>query len=240
MPSGYIDIDSADKSGNFKAYFTSRPYVSDLPRPSGIVIIQEIFGISPFLKEMANRYAAHGFAVLIPDLFWRQGEILGELPDQSEVATQKAFELYKDFDVDKAIEDIAACLRWLRENENTSANAAVVGYCLGGLLAFLSGCQLDVEASIGYYGVGMEKHLKNKNMIRKPMILHLAEEDGFVSKDIQEELKKTFKESDLVNIYSYAGADHGFARTGGGNYDKAAAEISDLRTLSLLKKALIK
>ena len=72
------------------------------------------------------------------------------------------------------------------------------------------------------------------------MILHLAEEDGFVSKDIQEELKKTFKESDLVNIYSYAGADHGFARTGGGNYDKAAAEISDLRTLSLLKKALIK
>ena len=128
----------------------------------------------------------------------------------------------------------------MRENENTSANAAVVGYCLGGLLAFLSGCQLDVEASIGYYGVGMEKHLKNKNMIRKPMILHLAEEDGFVSKDIQEELKKTFKESDLVNIYSYAGADHGFARTGGGNYDKAAAEISDLRTLSLLKKALIK
>ena len=57
MPSGYIDIKSSDGEGEFKAYFTSRPYLSDLPRPPGIVIIQEIFGISPFLKEMANRYA---------------------------------------------------------------------------------------------------------------------------------------------------------------------------------------
>ena len=95
MPSGYIDVPSADDSGTFKAYFTSRPYMSDLPRPPGLVIIQEIFGISPFLKEMANRYAAHGFAVLVPDLFWRQAEPLIELPDQSETATQKAFELYK-------------------------------------------------------------------------------------------------------------------------------------------------
>ena len=57
MPSGYVDINSSDNSGAFKAYYTSRPYVSDLPRPPGLVIIQEIFGISPFLKEMANRYA---------------------------------------------------------------------------------------------------------------------------------------------------------------------------------------
>ena len=49
MPSGYIDIKSSDGEGEFKAYFTSRPYLSDLPRPPGIVIIQEIFGISPFL-----------------------------------------------------------------------------------------------------------------------------------------------------------------------------------------------
>ena len=80
MPSGYIDIKSSDGEGEFKAYFTSRPYLSDLPRPPGIVIIQEIFGISPFLKEMANRYAAHGFAVVVPDLFWRQGAALTELP----------------------------------------------------------------------------------------------------------------------------------------------------------------
>ena len=240
MPSGYIDIEPADKSGTFKAYFTSRPYVSDLPRPPGIVIIQEIFGISPFLREMANRYAAHGFAVLVPDLFWRQDEVLCELPDQSEAATQKAFKLYDEFDVDKAIEDVAASLRWLRENENTSGNAAVVGYCLGGLLAYLSGCMLDVEASIGYYGVGIEKHLENKNMIRKPMMLHLAEEDGFVPKKTQDEIKKVFKDSNLMSIHSYKGADHGFARTGGGNYDRAAAETSDLRTLSLLKSALIK
>ena len=102
---------------------------------------------------MANRYAAHGFAVVVPDLFWRLEPSLTELPDQSEAATQKAFELYKKFDVDKGVDDIAASLRWLRENENTSGKTAVVGYCLGGLLAFLSGCQLDIDAAIGYYGL---------------------------------------------------------------------------------------
>ena len=239
MPSGYIDINSTDGSGSFKAYFASRPYVSDLPRPAGLVIIQEIFGISPFLKEMANRYAAHGFAVLVPDLFWRQSEPLTELPDQSEAATQKAFELYKAFDAEKALDDIAASLRWLRENENTSGKTGVLGYCLGGLLSFMSGCQLDIDAAIGYYGVGIEKNLLNKNMIRKPIMLHFAENDGFVPKETIKELQEAFANNDLVSIYNYAGCDHGFARTGGANYDRGAAEISDTRTMSLLKKALL-
>ena len=238
MPSGYIDIKSSDGEGEFKGYFTSRPYLSDLPRPPGIVIIQEIFGISPFLKEMANRYAAHGFAVVVPDLFWRQGAALTELPDQSETATNKAFELYQKFDVEKGVDDIAASLRWLRENENTSGKTAVVGYCLGGLLAFLSGCQLDIDAAIGYYGVGIEKNLQQKNMIRKPMMLHFAENDAFVPAETRKELEESFYGSDLVSLHNYAGCDHGFARTGGANYDKAAAEISDTRTLALLKKSL--
>ena len=238
MPSGYIDIKSSDGEGEFKAYFTSRPYLSDLPRPPGIVIIQEIFGVSPFLKEMANRYAAHGFAVVVPDLFWRQGASLTELPDQSEIATNKAFELYQKFDIEKGVDDIAASLRWLRENENTSGKTAVVGYCLGGLLAFLSGCQLDIDASIGYYGVGIEKNLQHKNMIRKPMMLHFAENDTFVPAETRKELEENFSDSDLVSLHNYKGCDHGFARTGGGNYDKAAAEISDTRTLALLKKSL--
>jgi carboxymethylenebutenolidase len=114
----------------------------------------------------------------------------------------------------------------------------VVGYCLGGLLAFKSGCQLDIDASISYYGVGIEKALENKQMIRKPMILHLAEEDGFIPLETQKILEDEFKESPFVTINKYAGADHGFARTGGANYDRAAAEISDSRTLALLKKSL--
>ena len=235
MPSGYIDIKSSDNKGSFKAYFASRPYVSDLPRPAGIVIAQEIFGVSPFLKEMANRYAAHGFAVIVPDLFWRQEEPLTELPDQSEIATQKAFDLYKTFDVEKGVDDIAASLRWLRENDNVSGKTAVVGYCLGGLLAFKSGCQLDIDASVSYYGVGIEKALENKAMIRKPMMLHIGEQDSLVGPETQELLKKEFADSSFVKINAYAGANHGFARTGGVNYDRAAAEISDMRTLSLLK-----
>jgi len=239
MPSGYIDVSAADDSGAFKAYYASRPPMPDLPRPPGIVIVQEIFGISPFLKEMANRYAAHGFAVLIPDLFWRQSEPLTELPDASGTAVQKAFELYKTFDVEKGVEDIAASLRWLRESENTSGKTAVIGYCLGGLLAFMSGCQLDIDAAIGYYGVGIEKALQHKNMIRKPLLLHFAENDGFIPPETVKELNEKLSDNNLVSIHSYAACDHGFARTGGGNYNRDAAEISDARTLTLLKKSLL-
>ena len=184
---------------------------------------------------MANRYAALGFAVIVPDLFWRQEAPLTELPDQSEIATQKAFELYKGFDVEKGVDDIAASLRWMRENDNVSGKTAVVGYCLGGLLAFKSGCQLDIDASISYYGVGIEKSLENKAMIRKPMMLHIGEQDSLVGPETQELLKKEFADNSFVKINTYTGADHGFARTGGVNYDRAAAEISDMRTLSLLK-----
>ena len=106
------------------------------------------------------------------------------------------------------------------------------------ILAFLSGCQLDIDAAIGYYGVGIEKNLQHKNMIRKPMMLHFAENDAFVPAETRKELEENFSDSDLVSLHNYAGCDHGFARTGGGNYDKAAAEISDTRTLALLKKSL--
>ena len=114
----------------------------------------------------------------------------------------------------------------------------MVGYCLGGLLAFLSGCQLDIDAAIGYYGVGIENNLENKNMIRKPIMLHFAENDGFVPPETRKGLEESFSGNDLVTINNYPGCDHGFARTGGGNYDKAAAEISDTRTLALLKQSL--
>ena len=102
----------------------------------------------------------------------------------------------------------------------------------------MSGCQLDIDAAIGYYGVGIEKNLQNKNMIRKPMMLHFAENDAFVPAETRKELEENFSDSDLVSLHNYKGCDHGFARTGGGNYDKAAAEISDTRTLALLKKSL--
>jgi len=69
-------------------------------------------------------------------------------------------------------------------------------------------------------------------------MLHFAENDAFVPAGTRKELEESFSDSDLVSLHNYKGCDHGFARTGGGNYDKAAAEISDTRTLALLKKSL--
>ena len=76
---------------------------------------------------------------------------------------------------------------------------------------------------------------KKKKRGRKPKNKY-----GFVPKKTQEEISEVFKNSELVKVYPYSGVDHGFARTGGANYDRASAETSDTRTLSILKKALIR
>ena len=70
-------------------------------------------------------------------------------------------------------------------------------------------------------------------------MLHFAQNDSFVPKSAIKKLEEEFSNNSLVSIHNYADCDHGFARTGGGNYDKGAAEISDARTLALLKKSLM-
>ena len=96
----------------------------------------------------------------------------------------------------------------------------------------------DADCSVSYYGVGIEGALEEANAILRPLLLHIAEEDQFVSKEAQAEVKEALSSRAFVTIHSYPGVDHAFAREKGTTYNQEAAELANGRTLTFLKEHL--
>ena len=203
----------------------------------GVVVIQEIFGVNKVMRDITDELAAQGYTALCPDLFWRIEPGI-QITDQTEAEWQQAFGLYQKFDVDAGMGDIQATVDTLRSHEACSGKVGAVGYCLGGLLAYLTATRTDADAAVGFYGVGIEGKLDEASNISKPLMLHIAEEDGFCSKEAQAQIKAGLDGNAHVTIHSYAGMDHAFAREGGEHYDAAAAGQANQRTLDLFKASL--
>lgn len=177
-----------------------------------IVVIQEIFGVNQVMRDLTDHYAAQGFTAICPDLFWRIKPGI-QLTDKTEEEWQQAFDYMNQFDIDKGVEDIGETLRYARRQGGGKAGA--VGYCLGGLLAYLTACRTDSDATVGYYGVNIDKYLGEAKTIAKPLMLHIAAEDRFVDKDAQKTVMDALKDHDQVTLHRYEGVDHAFARPGG-------------------------
>jgi carboxymethylenebutenolidase len=119
-----------------------------------------------------------------------------------------------------------------------SAKVAVLGYCLGGLMTFLTAVRSAVTAAVAYHGGDTEKYLGEANRLHAPMLMHLAEEDEFISKAAQAEIKMALGNKPNVTIYSYPGQNHAFARHKGMHYNAAAAALANGRTSEFLNKHL--
>lgn len=219
--------------GRFGAYL-AKPTSG---RGAGIVVIQEIFGVNKVMRDIADGFAANGYVALCPDLFWRQ-EPGVQLTDQTEEEWARARSFMQGMDQNKAIQDLIATLKALRATPGCTGKAGAVGYCLGGRLAYLMATRSDADCSVGYYGVGIENLLDEAKNIKRPLMLHIAEEDHAVSKEAQAKIKAHLQDNRNVTIHSYSGAGHAFARIGGKNYDKQAADLANRRTAEFFKKNL--
>ncbi len=219
--------------GQFSGY-VARPTMTNTP---AVVVIQEIFGVNAVMREIADQFAKAGYLAICPDLFWRIEPGI-DITDRSEAEWKRAFELYNAFDVDAGIRDIAATIAHVREDPGCSGTVGAVGFCLGGLLAFLTATRTDADAAVAYYGVGIDRYTAESDRLSAPLLLHIAEEDQFVPKDAQALIKAALKNHPQVQIHSYPGQDHAFARTGGQHYDAEAADTAWGRTLELFKTAL--
>jgi carboxymethylenebutenolidase len=202
----------------------------------GIVLLQEIFGINAYIRSVADYYAEEGYVVLAPDLFWRiePGIELGFTGADRE----RAFALYGKFEVDRAVEDITATVSALRALPECKGKVGALGFCLGGLLAYLSAVHAGVDCAVSYYGVGIEKRLGDAAKAKCPMVFHMGALDTFTPPEVVEAIRGAFKGRSDVEIYVYPGADHAFARKGGDHYDKPAAMMAHTRSISLFRKVL--
>jgi carboxymethylenebutenolidase len=227
------DITLSSPDGKFGAYL-AQPASNKGP---GIVVIQEIFGVNQVMRAICDGLAAQGYFALAPDLFWRMEPNI-QITDKSEAEWKKAFELYQKFNVETGVKDIQLAITHLRGVPGAGPKVGAVGYCLGGLLAYLTAARTNVDAAVGYYGVSIDQHLNEKDKIKKPVVLHIAEKDQFVPAAAQTQIIDAFKGHASVTTHRYAGVDHAFARVGGQHYDRAAADLANQRTAEFFKTHL--
>ena len=198
---------------------------------AAIVVIQEIFGVNGGIRRKCDTLAEAGYLAIAPDLFWQIApgvELDPDVPDQM----QRALDLMGQFDQDAGIRDIEATIRTARGMLAEGGKVGVVGYCLGGRLAFMTAARTDVDASVGYYGVGIDGLLGEAHAIAHPVLLHIPQEDHFVDKDAQARMHAGLDDHPKVTLFDYPGEDHGFATEFGQRRSDESANLADQRTAS--------
>ena len=217
-------IPTLDGKDSFPAYI-ARP--SGTPR-GAVIVIQEIFGVNPGIRKKTDDWAAKGYLAVAPDVFWRQKpgvEFDADIPEQFQEAV--GYMMKHDFDL--GIRDVEATIHWIRREQGVS-KVGLVGFCMGGKIAYMAATRTDVDASVGYYGVGIDQMLNESHAIANPLMLHVPTADGFVPADAQKAMHEGLDGNPHVTLHDYEGLDHGFAAEHGMRRNVEAAELADRRT----------
>jgi carboxymethylenebutenolidase len=219
--------------GDFGAY-VARPAVEPAP---AIVVLQEIFGVNAVMRGVCDDLAAKGYLAVCPDLFWRIEPGI-DITDQTEAEWKQALALFNAFDVEAGVGDIAGTLDAVRADPRCTGKVGAIGFCLGGLLAFLTATRTNSDATVAYYGVNIDKYVAEAEKLAAPLMLHVAEEDEFVPKPAQAQIHAGLANHARIEVFTYPGQGHAFARRGGAHYHAASADLARGRTLGLFDKAL--
>jgi Dienelactone hydrolase and related enzymes len=220
----YTEINTLGGDEEFLAY-TSQPVSR---ATAAVIVIQEIFGVNEGIRAKCDEWASKGYLAIAPDLFWRIRpgiELDPDIPEQM----QEAFGLFGQFDQDAGIRDIEATIREARKMIG-GGKVGAVGYCLGGRLAYKTATRTDIDASVGYYGVGIDALLGESHAIARPLMLHIPMDDGFVPPEAQQKMHAGLDGHPRVTLYDYPGLDHGFAAQMGKRRNEEGARLADDRT----------
>jgi carboxymethylenebutenolidase len=226
-----INIDG--RNGVFAAYI-AQP--ETLPAP-GVVVLHEVFGVNVDIRKHCDELAEQGFIAVAPDLFWRQ-EPGVDLSVTSEPDWQHGLRLYQAYDRDDGAGDVKDTADAVAKLAECTGKVAVLGYCLGGLMTFLTAVRYGVDAAVVYHGGDTEKYLSEVDGLHAPLLMHLAEEDEFISKPAQAKIKAALARRPTATVYSYSGQRHAFTRHNGAHYNAAAAALANGRTSEFLNQQL--
>ncbi len=226
-----ITIEGRD--GTFDAYI-ARPNASPAP---AVVVLHEVFGVNADIRKTCDELAEQDFLAVAPDLFWRQ-EPGVDLSVTSEPDWQHGLRLYQAYDRGAGARDVKDTADVVAKLPECIGKVAVLGYCLGGLMTFLTAVRYGVDAAVVYHGGDTEKYLCEIDGLDAPMLMHLAEEDEFISKSAQAEIKTALAGKPNATVYSYPGQHHAFARHNGAHYNAAAAALANGRTHDFLNREL--
>ena len=231
-----VKINALGEDALFDAYMAAP--VGDAK--AAIIVIPEIFGVNPGIRQKCDRLAADGYLAVAPDIFWRFAPGV-ELNPDVEAELQEAFGYFGQYDANDGVKDIEAVIHAIRNGlggHSPNEKVGCVGYCLGGRLAYMAAARTDISASVGYYGVMIDQMLNESHAIANPLMLHIPTADHFVGPAAQAEIHAVLGDHPRVTLHDYEGLDHGFATEIGDRRDDAGAELADARTAAFFAEHL--
>lgn len=197
---------------------------------AGLVVLQEAFGVNRHMRNVTDRWAKEGFLAVCPALFDRiqPGFEVGYSPED----LQKGMAMIRQGTPDDRLKDVAAAIDYARRE--SGKKVGVIGYCLGGTVAWLAAARLHPDAAVAYYG-GQILHYASERP-RVPIQLHFGLEDAHIPKaDIDAKVAAVYPN---IPIFWYEGAGHGFDTADRASYNPDAARLARQRSLEFLKQHL--
>ena len=230
--SGRMTTITASDGGKFGGYL-ALPQRTPAP---GVVIIQEIFGVNAHIRNVVEEYAAAGYVAIAPDLFWRiePNLQLGYTPDD----IQKARAFRPKFNFDLGVRDIESAMKTIRAMPECNRKLAVVGYCFGGLMAYLTAARTDVAAASCYYGGGIDTYIGEAGSVKCPIQFHFGSADKAIPPDVWDKVRGAFAGRKDAEVFIYEGAEHGFNCNLRASFNPEASKLARTRTMELLHRTI--
>lgn len=215
MPSHDITYTTRDKE-TFDGYLAVPDDEGQYP---GILLITAIFGVDDEMKELSDAWAADGFVVSTPDIFWRV--MAGPTAD-----FEKAFARYEAFDAEQGMRDIEDLIADLKTRPQCNGKVAVLGFCFGGRYAHLAAARLGVDAAGSFHGTRIGEHLDETEQVTCPVSFHFGAEDPHVPMDEVNAIAAAYDGHANAEIVTHAGVGHNFAMPDKPGYDAEVAKTS--------------
>ena len=217
---------TAEDNHQFDAYFAES---SGKPK-AAVIVIQEIFGVNSHIRSVAYDYAKQGYHAIAPALFDRAQSNV-ELSYNSD-DMKRGMGMAGQIGMDAMMKDVAASIQYARQ-QWPSLKVGIVGFCLGGSLAWLAAIRLNPNAAVGYYGGSIAKSASESP--RCPVMLHFGARDAHIGPDQVATIRAAHPE---IPVYVYEAAGHGFNCDQRKDYEPESARLARDRTLEFFSKNL--
>ncbi|HEY3059905.1 MAG TPA: dienelactone hydrolase family protein [Chloroflexota bacterium] len=214
--------------------FIARPKSGNGP---GVVVLQEIFGVTAYIKQRARDLAELGYVAIAPQLYWRLGSDV-ELPENTPEGLQQAFGYMQRLDQAQAVDDAAATLEHLRKMPATSGKAGALGFCMGGRLAYMLAAASNPDAVVSYYGSGIASQLQDAPRIAAPIVFHFGAADQYLPLEEAHRIRDAFSNHPGTEVHVHEGAGHAFDNPSPMFHHAAAARDAWPQTAAFLKRHL--
>lgn len=202
----------------------------------GLVLCQEIFGISDYIRARAADLAELGYVVLAPEFYHRLPSLT--VDETHDDFLQQGMALAGEVDWGVAVSEGVAALEWLARQDYVGGHPGLIGFCFGGGLAFNIAAESDPATLVSYYGSALPGLLGVADQVDCPQLHHFGESDSFIAAEQVAAIRTAVEAGGKAEFHTYPGADHAFDNPLPVFHHAAASEAAWPRTVEFLQRTL--